>query len=77
MALVTSFFPISKDQSIRSEVECGYTVSNVDGRRVLRLETYGSSDRRIPGKTSQNLRLDEKTARELVTIIRKAFPAIQ
>jgi hypothetical protein len=77
MALVKRFVPINKDQVVRSEVECGYTISTVDGRKILRLETYGSPERKIPGKTSQNLQFDEASAQQLLTILRKAFPSLR
>ena len=78
MALVKSFFKISKDrQLLRSEVDCSYTISVVDGRRILQLETYGSSDRQHQGKTSQNIQLDERAGRELMTILRDAFPSLR
>ena len=77
MALVTSFMKIAKDQTIRSEVECGYSVSTVDGRTILRLETYGSAERRIPNKTSQNIQFDERSAAELLRILKDAFPSLR
>ena len=61
----------------RSEVECGYTVGSRDDRRIVHLETYGSAERSIPGKVSQSIELDEERARELVDILRRAFPNIE
>ena len=59
----------------RTEVECGYAVLNFGGKRYLQLETYGSSDRKIPGKVSQTLQLDAERAAELEKILRLAFAA--
>lgn len=77
MALITAF---RQNQKIsprwRSETECGFRVASVDGRRVVSLVTYGSSDRQVPGKGSQYLQLDESTAGALVQILREAFPSI-
>lgn len=61
----------------RSEVECGYTIGEFDGTPVVHLETYGSSARAIPGKVSQSLEIDQERARELVLILRKAFPRLE
>lgn len=53
---------------------CGYNAVDVQGARVLQLETYGSMDREIPGKVSQVIQLDEAGARKLKAIIESAFP---
>jgi hypothetical protein len=47
-----------------------------DGKRLLQLDTYGSDERKDKGTVSQTLQLDETTARELLRILRKAFPGI-
>jgi hypothetical protein len=60
----------------RSEVECGYTVGEHAETRVIHLETYGSTERAIPGKVSQSLEIDEDAARELISILRAAFPSL-
>jgi hypothetical protein len=77
MALIRSF--VEKPHttiSWRSEVECGFTIGHRGDARILHLETYGSGSRQIPGKVSQSLELDEKGARELIRIMRRAFPRI-
>jgi hypothetical protein len=61
----------------RTEVDCGYKIAEVSDRTILHLETYGSSARQIPGKVSQSLELDESQARELLMIIRRAFPGLR
>jgi hypothetical protein len=62
--------------SWRSEVECGFTIGRRGNKNVLHLETYGSGARQIPGKVSQSLELDETGARELLRILRRAFPGL-
>ena len=57
----------------RTEVECGYTVGEVGGEKILHLETYGSKQRAIPGKVSQSIELDRDAALELVQLIQKTF----
>lgn len=61
----------------RSEVECGFSLGTVGDRRILHLETYGSNARNIPGKVSESLELDEEAAKELVEILRRAFPGLE
>jgi hypothetical protein len=53
------------------------TYEHVDGRTLLRLETYGSAEREVPGKRSQSLELDEEAAPELIAILKSAFPNLQ
>ena len=60
----------------RSEVECGYRIVHDSARTLLHLETYGSSDRAIPGKVSQSLQLDRNGARQLRDLIDRAFPDV-
>ena len=74
MALIRSFeFRPDRRVGFRSEVDCGYSVGEVAGRRILHLETYGSSERAIPGKVSQSIELDHAAAEELVAIIKQTF----
>lgn len=78
MGLITRFLRRPDSQpNFRTEVECGWNFAMTDGRTLLRLETYGSAEREVPGKRSQSFELDENAARELVAIIRTAFPAIR
>ena len=75
MALIRSF--VHRPGSVagyRSEVECGYRIVNDGAETLLHLETYGSSNRAIPGKISQSLQLDRDAARELRRLIDQAFP---
>jgi hypothetical protein len=75
MALISSFTRIEQDSTrVHGSVECGYRIFENEGRRYLQLDTYGSTDRAIPGKTSQTIQLDESAATELTRIIRAVFP---
>jgi hypothetical protein len=58
----------------RSQVECGYRIAHEGSKRLLHLETYGSSGRAIPGKTSQSIQLDREAAKRLRELIDEAFP---
>ena len=61
---------------VHGEVECGYSVFESGGQRYLQLDTYGSAERAIPGKTSQSLQLDETGARRLKRLIEETFPGL-
>ena len=75
MARVTSISP--DDRTFRAahptEVEGRYLVQEVDGRKVLQLNTYGSPDRDMPGKLSQTLQFDENAARQLHALLEREF----
>ena len=75
MALITHFEPLDGERySIhRTQVKCKYKVIELDGKKVVQLNTYGSKDREIPDKLSQTIQLSEKSALELLTILQKAF----
>jgi hypothetical protein len=78
MALITQFTQLHKDRNqVRGPVECGYTVFERRGVRYLQLDTYGSQDRQIPGKTSQSLQLDAAAAAQLRALIERTFPEIR
>ena len=77
MALIARFEhrPLTPHR-IHGEFLCGYNATQIGQRQILQLETYGSTDRKIPGKTSQSIQIDESGARELIKILRSAFPSI-
>jgi len=78
MALVIKFEEKpSSSASYRSETECGYRIVDFRGKTILHLETYGSSTRAIPGKISQSLQFDVASARELHTLLERAFPELR
>jgi hypothetical protein len=54
-------------------VDCTYTVVNDSSGRYLQIDTYGSADRKFPGKKSQSLRLTIEAIRELKAIIDANF----
>lgn len=77
MALIASFEPITADrQTIHGPVECGWRSFTSAGRKVLQLDTYGSAERKLKGKVSQSIQLDEDGARRLRRIIDATFPGI-
>ncbi|MEU4036608.1 hypothetical protein [Streptomyces collinus] len=77
MALIKEFQSVSSEsQRLHGPVTCGYRTFTTAGRRVLQLDTYGSTDRQIPDKISQSVQLDEAAARELLKIIQNSFPGL-
>ncbi len=59
---------------VHDDVVCGYALATIGDRRALQLETYGSRDRKIPGKVSQSIQFDEAAARDLRLILERALP---
>ncbi|MEU2926239.1 hypothetical protein ABZ636_14515 [Streptomyces sp. NPDC007251] len=77
MALIDEFKSVSADvQRVHGPVTCGFRSFVVDGRRVLQLDTYGSTERQILDKVSQSIQLDVEGARKLVQIIQEVFPEL-
>lgn len=77
MALIAEFTQVSSDRTVKHEpVSCGWRVFSNDGQTILQLDTYGSPERKIQGKVSQSIQLDRDSAKELVALIRNAFPGV-
>jgi hypothetical protein len=77
MAIVTRFFRVTKDRVGRPKTtECGVSTVDIDGTPYLLLETYGASDRAMPGKISQSLHIDRAHAAELKAFLEQKFPGI-
>jgi hypothetical protein len=73
VALIVKFEERGGNERRHGDVNCGYRWFDVDGQRILQLDTYGSDERQIPGKVSQSIQLDEQGARDLLSIIRRTF----
>jgi hypothetical protein len=64
---------LEKD-SPHTEVDCTYSiVSDGQGGRYLQLDTYGSSERQIPGKKSQSIRLAPEAIEQLKALLAQHF----
>jgi hypothetical protein len=71
VALVKRFKRTSMSRNIvHGDVDCTYTVFQLDGKKYLQLDTYGSQKREYVGKKSQSLQFDEDSLRDLSQIIR-------
>jgi len=74
MALIRSFKESRMDRnSVHDAVEATYTTYEQDGRKFIQVASYGRTEREIPGKKSQTIQLDEKSARQLFDILRAFF----
>jgi hypothetical protein len=74
MALVRGFEIKELERSSKhSEVEATVSFVEADGEKFIQIDTYGSSDRAMPGKVSQSLRLSKSAFEALMKIGSKHF----
>ena len=74
MANVRSFETKDLDSARRhTDVEATISCIEVDGEKFIQIDTYGSSDRQIPGKISQSLRLSKSAFDEIVSLGNQFF----
>ena len=76
MALITSFEkkPNESGQAHGTYVVGHYKVFPPNGqKRILQIDTYGSTDRASPGKLSQTIQLSEDSAKALWLILGDEF----
>ncbi len=59
--------------AVHDPVEATYTVFEKDGRRYFQIDTYGRPGREIPGKISQTIQFDRKSALKLIELLAKTF----
>ncbi len=78
MAIITRFFPDSRSfRRHAKHAECAYRLlTGEDGEEYLQFVTFGSDERQNVGTGSQNIRVDEERAAQLMDIILQAFPGI-
>lgn len=78
MARVRTFSPSTQHVTVHpTEVDCEYAVVDHGQHRLLHLATFGSDDREVKRKASQQLQLDVDRARMLIGIIADAFPELR
>ena len=64
---------LEKD-SRHTDVTCTYSiVEEPNGAKVLQIDTYGSEQRRFPGKVSQSIRFSQEGLKQLRKILREHF----
>ena len=65
---------LSKDRNtIHEKVYTTYSSFDSDGSHYVQIDTYGRSDREIPGKISQSLQFDKETASYMVALLKDEF----
>ena len=63
-----------KDRNtIHEKVYTTYSTFNSGGKHYVQIDTYGRSDREQPGKISQSIQLDEKSARYLFDLLKAEY----
>ena len=63
-----------KDRNtIHEKVYTTYSTFNSYGKHYVQIDTYGRSDREQPGKISQSIQLDEKSARYLFELLKVEY----
>lgn len=75
MAIVRRMEPLALEKDTpHTEVDCTYSiVHDKGGRAFLQVDTYGSKDRRNPGKKSQSIRFAPEAIEQLKALITAKF----
>lgn len=74
MALVLKFNDLERTEGkLHLPVEAKYAVFKNDGNAFVQIDTYGRPTRDIPGKVSQSIQLNKKSATQLIEILKDAF----
>ena len=56
-----------------TECEAEYNDFYIDGKKYVRIQTFGSDERQVKGKQSQVIHIDRNTAKQLVELAKKFF----
>lgn len=71
---VNNFEKLDKQKIfLHDKVYATYSTFDSLGKHYLQIDTYGRSDREIPGKISQSFQLDEETAKVLYILLKEEF----
>lgn len=72
MALIKSLNKGMKERdSVHNITECKYFIfTDINGSKILQLDTYGSDKRKIPGKVSQSIQFSSEAIEQLKEILR-------
>ena len=76
MALIKQLELCEKEHSnIHDQVRCTYSIiKSSDGTKLIQLDTYGTSSRKIPDKVSQTVQFNHDSAVQLLKLIRETYP---
>lgn len=65
---------LHKDRNtVHERVYATYSTFNSCGKHYVQIDTYGRSDREQPGKISQSIQLDEKSAKYLFDLLKAEY----
>ena len=65
---------LNKDRNtVHEKVYTTYSTFNSCGKHYVQIDTYGRSDREQPGKISQSIQLDEKSAKDLFDLLKAEY----
>ena len=74
MALITKFEEKRMNRnSVHDSIGATYTIFERDSQKFMQIDSYGRTHREMPGKKSQSIQLDEKSARQLFDILSDFF----
>lgn len=59
--------------SLHDPIDAVYYRYEMDGRKLLQINTMGRPTREMPGKVSQSIQLDEHSSAQLFSILRSHF----
>jgi hypothetical protein len=72
MAIIRKFDALNLKANARhTETVGGWSIQGQDGEKFIQINTAGSSDREIPGKVSQTLRLSREAIEQPAELARK------
>ncbi len=55
------------------EIQRLYNDFYIDGKKYVRIQTFGSDERQVKGKQSQVIHIDRNTAKQLVELLKNFF----
>lgn len=71
---ITTIEKLIKDRNtVHEKVYTTYSTFDNYGKHYVQIDTYGRSDREQPGKISQSIQLDEKSAKFLFDLLKSEY----
>lgn len=59
--------------NVHEKVFTTYSIFEIDGEKYVQFDTYGKSNREIPGKISQSIQINEESAKYIADMLKKEF----
>ena len=77
MALIRKLIRRVKTAQLHEEVDATYsTFRDEQEGQVFQIDSYGSATRKLSGKVSQSIQLNEDAARQLLQLLQETFPGL-